>query len=61
MLWVLEAGDEYVVREVLNGFDPAKLFYLISCTDTNGKSVRGYIERLEEQPLDEDLPDTISK
>lgn len=50
---VLEEGDQYVVHEVLNGFDPAKLFYRISCTKTCGKSERGYVERKEEQSLDE--------
>jgi hypothetical protein len=53
---VLEEGDQYVVHQVLNGFDPAKVFYRISCTHSDGKPVLGYIERIEEQPLDENSP-----
>lgn len=50
---VLAEGDRYVVKEMLTGFDPRKTFYRIICTPDSGEPVWGYVERIEEQPLDE--------
>jgi len=58
VLRILEAGDKYVVHQILNGFHPVKWFYGVRCIDTNAESVWGYIERLEVS-LDEDQPEVI--
>lgn len=49
----LAADDKYLVHEVLSGFPPAKTFYKIDCFATDGKTVSGYIERLQEAALGE--------
>ncbi len=49
---VLADGDTYVVQEKLTGFDPRKTFYRITCTPRSGEAIHGYVERIDEQPLD---------
>ncbi|WP_413169809.1 hypothetical protein [Burkholderia latens] len=53
----LEAGDTYVVREMLSGFNPRELFYRIKCMPDSGEPVWGYVERIKAQPLDQPDPD----
>ncbi|NLA16864.1 hypothetical protein GPU89_03950 [Burkholderia cepacia] len=53
----LEAGDTYVVREMLSGFNPRELFYRIKCIPDSGEPVWGYVERIKAQPLDQPDPD----
>lgn len=55
-LKVLGAGDQYVVHDVLNGFQPGTLFYHINCTNSIDERAWGYIERIEEVSLQEDTP-----
>lgn len=55
-LYVLGQGDTYVVDEMLTGFDPTRTFYRIRCTLSTGDIIRGYVERLEDLPLDEAGP-----
>lgn len=53
VLHTLGEDDRYVVYELLTGFDPETIFYHIACTRSSGERVWGYVERIEEQPLDE--------
>ncbi|UUZ64350.1 hypothetical protein LP417_04265 [Polaromonas sp. P1-6] len=53
LIRVLAEDDKYVVQELLNGFDAGVIFYRITCTPSSGEPVSGYVERIEEQPLDE--------
>jgi hypothetical protein len=50
---VLAEDDRYVVKALLTGFDGGTIFYRIECTPSSGGLVWGYVERIEEQPLDE--------
>lgn len=49
----LGEDDRYVVLELLTGFDAKRIFYHIACTLSSGERILGYVERIEEQPLDE--------
>lgn len=50
---VLDASDSYFIEDILTGFDATKTFYRISCTHSSGDMTFGYVERSEDQPLDE--------
>jgi hypothetical protein len=52
---VLTERDKYSVSEMLSGFDPKVSFYEITCTPDSDEPVRGYVERLEAQPLAEPI------
>lgn len=53
VIHILGEDDRYVVLELLTGFDARTVFYQITCTRRSGERVLGYVERIEEQPLDE--------
>lgn len=53
VIHILGEDDRYVVHDLLTGFDPKTIFYHIACTRSSGERVLGYVERIEEQPLDE--------
>ena len=44
----LEPADRYIVTEVLQGFDPAVTFYRISCTTSDGATVAGFVQKLQQ-------------
>jgi hypothetical protein len=47
----LGKGYQYVVHDVLDGFQPGKRFYHIHCEPPSGPLTWGYIERREEEAL----------
>ena len=52
VLRILAEDDEYVVQELLTGFDAAKNFYRIRCIASSGESLLGYVEQRQERLLD---------
>lgn len=60
-LHVLAHDDKYLVHELLTGFDASKTFYRITCTLSSEQDIRGYVERIDELPLDESNSETQSE
>jgi len=48
---VLQQGDTYVVKHMLNGFDPRRFFYQIVCNTADGRAIEGFVEKINAQPL----------
>lgn len=49
----LAENDRYDVRDKLSGFDVKKTFYHINCTLDSGEYFTGYVEHIEQQPLEQ--------